>query len=202
MTQVRPFCADNVGNPFYPMRALRLALLGLSVLVCVRPTAFAAENAGVKVQASRSLSLAVVDLARGNAASEQLSDAFKEALSVAMSQRCKQPTPIKPARVDASRAGWGLGTGLYDVAVVIGGNVPKTMISSSFTIYKAVPQSGDPKRTISLVTRGGGPRPSAQLLADSFPEAIKGELFQKALVRYTGASDTAATEWKVADLGK
>src|SRR4051812_41842827 len=183
------------------MKALRLAVLALSVIACVRPAAFAAEEARVKVQASRSLSLAVVDLARGNAASEQLSEAFKESLSFVMSQRCKQPTPIKPARVDASRAGWGLGTGLYDVAVVIGGNVPKTMISSVFTIYKAVPQSGDPKRTISLVTREADAG-LARLLADSFPEAIKGELFQKAMVRYSGTSDTAATEWKVADLGK
>ena len=139
------------------MKAIRLAVLGLSVLACVPLTVSAAEEARVKVQASRALSLAVVDLARGNAATEQLSDAFKDSLSFVMSQRCKEPTPIKPARVDASRAGWGLGTGLYDVAVVIGGNVPKTMISSEFTIYKAVPQSGDPKRTISLITREADP---------------------------------------------
>ena len=182
------------------MKSFRLAVLCLSVVACVRPVAFAAAESPVKVQASRALSLAVVDLSRGNDASEQLSNAFKEGLSFEMSQRCNAPTPIKPARVDASRAGWGLGTGLYDVAVVIGGNVPKAMVSSQFTIYKAVPESGDAKRTISLITRKADPG-LAQLLADSFPEAIKGAFFQKALTLYSGGSDAAATEWKVAGLG-
>jgi len=183
------------------MKAFRLAVLCLSVLTCVQSSAFAAAEAGVKVEGSRALSLAVVDLDRGNAASEQLGDAFKESLSLEMSERCKEPTPIKLARVDGSRAGWGLGTGQYDVAVVIGGNVPRTMISSAFTICKAVPQSGDTKRTISLVMRKADPD-LARLLGDSFPEALKGEFFQKALIRYSGAPAAAATEWKVADLGK
>lgn len=182
------------------MKALRFAVFGLSLLVCIRPAAFAADDAGVKVQASSTLSLAVVDLNRGNDASEDVGNAFKEGMSFEMSQRCKAPTPIKPARVDAPRAGWGLGTGLYDVAVVIGGNVPKTMVSSQFTIFKATPQSGDPKRTICLVTRKADPG-LEQLLAESFPEAIKGAFFQKALARYSGAPADAATEWKVAGLG-
>lgn len=188
------------GVPFTPMKVLRFLALCVAVLACLRPAAFAADDARVKVQASRALSLAVVDLDRGNAASEQLSEAFKESLSFEMSQRCKEPTPIKPARVDAPRAGWGLGTGLYDVAVVIGGTVPKTMISSEFTVYKAVPASGDGKRVISLVTRNEDPG-LARLLAESFPEAIKGQFFQKALLRYSGAADAQPTEWKVAGLG-
>ena len=81
----------------------------------------AADEASLKIQPSRSLALAVVDLDRKNAASEQVSEAFKESLSFEMSQRCKMPTPIKPIKLDASRAGWGLGTGVYDLAVVIGG---------------------------------------------------------------------------------
>jgi hypothetical protein len=183
------------------MKALRFVVLGLSLLACIRPAAFAAEEAGVRVQASGTLSLAVVDLDRGNEAGEQLGNAFKEGLSFEMSQRCKAPTPIKVARVDAPRAGWGLGTGLYDVAVVIGGNLPKTMVSSQFTIYKATPQTGESKRTITLVTRKADPG-LEQLLAESFPEAIKGAFFQKALARYNGAPEDAATEWKVAGLGK
>jgi hypothetical protein len=102
--------------------------------------------------------------------------------------------------VDASRAGWGLGTGTFDVAVVIGGPVPKTMVSSSFSIWKAVPDSGDVKRTICLVTRNEDPG-LAKLLADSFPEALKGPFFQKALLRYSGAPDEKDTAWKVAGLG-
>lgn len=182
------------------MKAVRLAVIGLSVLVCAQPVAFAAEEARIKVQASRALSLAVVDLSRDNAASEQLSTAFKESLSAEMSERCKEPTPIKAVRVDASRAGWGLGTGLYDAAVVLGGNVPRAMSSSEFTIYKAAPQSGDAKRTVSLITRKADPG-LAQLLADSFPEVVKGEVFLKALVRYNGTPDTAASELKVAGVG-
>lgn len=182
------------------MKAVRIAVIGLSVFVCARPVAFAADEAHIKVQASRALSLAVVDLSRDNPASEQLSTAFKDGLSAEMSERCKEPTPIKIVRVDASRAGWGLGTGLYDVAVVLGGNVPRAMSSSDFTIYKALPQSGDAKRSISLITRKADPG-LAELLANSFPEVVKQEALLKALVRYNGAPDTASSELKVAGVG-
>ena len=160
----------------------------------------AGDTESVKVAASRALSLAVVDLDRKNPASEALHDAFKESLSFEMSQLCNMPTPIKPIKLDASRAGWGLGAGTYDVAVVIGGTVPKAMISSGFTIYKATPISGDQKRIICLVTRNEDPG-LARLLAQSFPEALKGPFFLKALMRYSGAPEDEATEWKFAGLG-
>lgn len=168
-------------------------------LVLSLSTAKAVEGESIKVEASRALSLAVVDLDRKNPVSEQLHDAFKESLSFEMSQRCKMPTPIKPIKLDASRAGWGLGTGTYDVAVVIGGTVPKTMVSSAFTIIKAVPASGDQKRIVCLVTRNEDPG-LAKLLAESFPEALKGQFFQKALLRYSGAPDDKDTDWKVAGM--
>lgn len=160
----------------------------------------AADENKVKVEASRALALAIVDLDRKNPASEALHEAFKESLSFEMSQLCNMPTPIKPVKLDASRAGWGLGTGTYDVAVVIGGAVPKTMVSSSVTIFKATPESGDAKRMICLVTRNEDPG-LAKLLAQSFPEALKGPFFQKALLRYSGAPETEATEWKFAGIG-
>lgn len=182
------------------MKALRhagLLFLSLTSLLSLRA---ATDDTRVQVQASRSLSLAIVDLDRKNVASDQLGEAFKESLSFEMSQRCKMPTPIKPIKLDAARAGWGLGTGVYDVAVVVGGTVPKTMVSSEFTITKAVPVSGDPKRVICLVTRNEDPG-LAKLLTESFPEALKGPFFQKALMRYSGAPETGETEWKVAGLG-
>jgi hypothetical protein len=181
------------------MKALpRVGMIVLS-LVFSLITAQAVEGESIKVEASRALSLAVVDLDRKNPVSEQLHDAFKESLSFEMSQRCKMPTPIKPIKLDASRAGWGLGTGTYDVAVVIGGTVPKTMVSSAFTIIKAVPASGDQKRIVCLVTRNEDPG-LAKLLAESFPEALKGQFFQKALLRYSGAPDDKDTDWKVAGM--
>lgn len=159
----------------------------------------AEEKDAVKVEASRALSLAIVDLDRKNPASDSVHDTFKESLSFQMSQLVNMPTPIKPAKVDASRAGWGLGAGTYDVAVVIGGTVPRTMISANFTVYKATPVSGDPKRVICLVTRNEDPG-LAKLLAQSFPEALKGPFFLKALLRYSGAPETEETEWKFAGL--
>jgi hypothetical protein len=181
------------------MKALRFAVATCLVAGSLL-TLSAADESSVKVKASSALSLAIVDLDRNNAACEQLHDAFKESLSFEMSQRVKAPTPIKVQKVDGPRAGWGLGTGVYDVAVVIGGSMPKTMISSQFTIYKAVPASGDVKRTVTLVTRNEDPG-LAKLLAEAFPEALKGQFFQKALLRYSGAPDTKETEWKVAGLG-
>jgi hypothetical protein len=182
------------------MHFLRHASLLLLSLTLTAGSALANGAESVKVAASRALSLAVVDLDRKNPASDALHDAFKESLSFEMSQLCNMPTPIKPIKLDASRAGWGLGTGTYDVAVVIGGTVPKTMISSGFTIYKAMPVSGDQKRIICLVTRNEDPG-LAELLAKSFPEALKGPFFLKALVRYSGAPEGEATEWKFAGLG-
>jgi hypothetical protein len=179
-----------------PLRHAGLLLFTVSSLLTLR----AADDASLKVQASRSLALAVVDLDRKNAASDQVSEAFKESLSFEMSQRCKMPTPIKPIKLDASRAGWGLGTGVYDVAVVIGGAVPKTMVSSAFTVIKAVSLSGDPKKVVSLITRNDDPG-LAQLLSESFPEAIKGPFFLKALMRYSGAPEADETGLKVASLG-
>jgi hypothetical protein len=182
------------------MHSLRHAGLLLLSLILTASFGWANDTESVKVAASRALSLAVVDLDRKNPASEALHEAFKESLSFEMSQRCNMPTPIKPVKLDASRAGWGLGTGTYDVAVVIGGTVPKAMISSGFTIYKAMPASGDQKRIICLVTRNEDPG-LAKLLAQSFPEALKGPFFLKALLRYSGAPEGEATDWKFAGLG-
>lgn len=158
------------------------------------------EPAIVKVEASRALSLAIVDLDRKNPASESLHESFKDSLSSELSQLCKMPTPIKPIKLDASRAGWGLGTGAYDVAVVIGGNVPRAMVSSAFTLIKAVPESGDPKRVVTLVVRNEDPG-LAKLLNDAFPEAIKGQFFQRALMRYSGAPEDSRDGLKVAGIG-
>ncbi len=170
----------------------------LCLLVACLPLT-ASDKATVKVEASRALSLAIVDLDRKNPASDSVHETFKESLSYEMSQLCNMPTPIKPVTVDASRAGWGLGTGAYDVAVVIGGVVPRTMVSANFTIYKATPASGDPKRVICLVTRNEDPG-LAKLLAQSFPGALKGSFFLKALLRYGGAPETEQIEWKFAGL--
>jgi len=183
------------------MKSLRHAALIVLSLCAFHPLR-AGDDTSVKVQASRSLSLAVVDLDRKNAASEQLTDAFKESLSFQMSQRCKMPTPIKPIKLDAARAGWGLGTGTYDVALVIGGTVPKTMVSSSFSVIKAVSASGNPKRVVSLVTRNEDPG-LAKLLNEAFPEAINGPFFLKALMKYSGEdeADGKNAGWKVAGIG-
>jgi hypothetical protein len=182
------------------MKPFRYAGVLVVTVLLAANLARAGETEAVKVEASRALALAVVDLDRKNPASEQVQDAFKESLSFEMSQRCKMPTPIKPVKLDASRAGWGLGTGTYDVAVVIGGTVPKAMLSSAFTVLKAMPQSGDQKRIVCLVTRNEDPG-LAKLLAESFPEALKGQFFQKALLRYSGALEDKDTQWKVAGIG-
>lgn len=171
-------------------------VLGLIAALSLRA---AKDESIVKVEASRALIVAVVDLERNNPASESLHDAFKESLSYQMSQRCKMPTPVKIVRLDASRAGWGLGTGTYEVGLVFGGTVPKAMISSSFTVIKAQPESGNPRRVISLVTRNEDPG-LAKLLSDSFLDALKGEYFQKALARYSGNPDNAEAGWKLAGL--
>ncbi len=178
---------------------MKFPKIALVCLLAALPgvTLFASEKTVVKVEASRALSLAIVDLDRKNPASDPLHEAFKESLSYEMSQVCQMPTPVKPVKADASRAGWGLGTGAFDVAVVIGGNVPKTMISAAFTVLKAEPESGDVRRTICLVTRNEDPG-LAKLLTQAFPEALQGAFFQKALQRYCGIPEAEETQWKIA----
>jgi hypothetical protein len=179
------------------MKANLVAIVLAAVLSLGASRSVAEGNEGLRVEASRALSLAVVDLDRKNPVSDQVADAFKESLSFVLSQRTKMPSPIKPLKVDGSRAGWGLGAGAYDAAVVIGGKMPKTMVSAEFTIIRAVPESGDEKGIVTLVMRKDDPG-LAKLLEASFAEAIQGPFFRKALQQYCGAPAEQPIGWKVA----
>jgi|GEM_PF-1916671 len=184
-------------TPYPRMKANLVAIVLAAVLSLGSSHSFAEGNEGLRVEASRALSLAVVDLDRKNPVSDQVADAFKESLSFVLSQHTKMPSPVKPLKMDGSRAGWGLGTGAYDAAVVIGGKVPKTMVSAAFTIIRAVPESGDEKGIVTLVMRKDDPG-LAKLLEASFGEAIQGPFFQKALQQYCGMPAEQPIGWKVA----
>jgi hypothetical protein len=172
---------------------INLLAAAISAMLMLLSTKLPAlENTNIKIEASRALSLAVVDLDRKNPAGEQVADLFKTTLSVVLSQLTNMPSPVKPLKMDASRAGWGLGTGAYDAAVVIGGKVPRTMISAAFTIIRAMPDAGDEKCIIYLVIRNDDPG-LARLLTESFPEVIKEPELQKILAQYRGAPESKQT---------
>jgi hypothetical protein len=179
---------------------LHLGCLGLCLASALLMRA--AESDSMKVESSRGLRLAVVDLDRHNAASEQLRQTFAESLGFEISQRSKMPVPVKPLPCDAARAAWGVANGSFDIAVVVGGNVPSALVSADFYILKATPGSGHGKRTICLVIRQDDPGLVA-MITDSFPASLKGPFFQKALARYSGDStpEGAGLEWRFASSG-
>lgn len=179
----------------------RFSLAGV-YFVAICGTLAAAPDASVKVEASRAMKMAVIDSDRKNPASEQVQQTFAESLGYELSQRCKAPVPVKPTAPDVQRAAWGLGNGVYDVVIVVGANVPSAMISADFRVLKAVPVSGDIKRAMCMIIRVDDPG-LATMLEASFPEALKGQFFQKAIARYSGKaiSEGGGAEWKIASLG-
>lgn len=152
----------------------------------------------VRVESSRALKLAVVNLDHHNPASEQLQQTFAESFGFEVSQRCKSPIPVKPIIRGAQEAAFGLGTGSLDFAVVFGSNIPPALVSSDYLILKAIPASGNAKHGISLILRNDDPG-LVRIIEQSFPEALKGEFFQKALLKYSGENAPGSPgEWKIA----
>jgi hypothetical protein len=144
----------------------------------------------IRVESSRSLKLAVVNLDRHNPASEQLQQTFAESFGFEVSQRCKSPVPVKPTVRGAQEAAFGLSTGSLDFAVVFGSNVPPALVGSDYLILKAVPASGNARNDDPGLVR---------IIEQSFPEALKGEFFQKALLKYSGENAPGSSgDWKIA----
>ncbi|MBI2517182.1 MAG: hypothetical protein HYV95_09725 [Opitutae bacterium] len=179
----------------------RISLAGVCFVALCGALA-AAPDASIKVEASRAMKMAVIDSDRKNPASEQVQQTFAESLGFELSQRCKAPVPVKPSTPDVQRAAWGLSNGVYDVVIVLGASVPSALVSSDFRVLKAVPVSGDLKRALCMIIRVDDPG-LASMLEASFPEALKGQFFQKAIARYSGKaiSEGDGGEWKIAGLG-
>lgn len=176
--------------------------LAVAIYVATLGVLSAAPDTSVKVEAGRAMKMAVIETDRKNPANEQVRQAFAESLGYELSQRYKAPVPVKPTTPDVQRAAWGLGNGVYDVVIIIGPNVPSAMVSSDFRVLKAIPVSGDLKRALCMILRVDDPGLAAMLEA-SFPEALKGQFFQKAIARYSGKplSEGGGAEWKIAGLG-
>ncbi len=155
-------------------------------------------NGSVRVESSRGLKLAVVNADRHNPANDQLHQTFAESLSFEISQRCKTLMPVKVTVRNAQEASFGLGEGSCDLVVVIGSNVPAALINSDFQILRAQPASGSVKRYVSLIFRAEDAG-LVNILQQSFPDALKGDFFQKALMRYSGETgEKEKTDWKIA----
>lgn len=154
------------------------ALLALA-LPCA---AFAKE---VKVEASRAIKLAVVDADRKSPGREAFHEVFADTLAFELSQRLKEPTPVKHTVSDVERASWGLGNGIFDVAIVIGNGFPRALVSSDFEVLKATPNSPKAKFVLYFVIRKDDPS-LATLMQDAFPETLKGQIFLRAYAKQVG----------------
>ncbi|HLP26465.1 MAG TPA: hypothetical protein VK477_12355, partial [Acidobacteriota bacterium] len=76
-------------------------LVGLLAWACAFTATFAAEKNELRVEASRALRLAIIDRDSRAAGHDTLHSAFAEALAFDLSQRCKEPVPVKPLVADA-----------------------------------------------------------------------------------------------------
>jgi hypothetical protein len=159
-------------------RFLRAAL----ALACLGGTALAKD---VTVEASRAIKLAIVDADRKAPGRESFHQTFADTLGFELSQRLKEPTPVKQAPADLDRASWGLGNGVYDVALVIGKSLPRAIVSSDFEVLKATPTSPNAKFSLFFVIRKEDPG-LAQLMQAAFPDTLKGQFFLRAYARQLG----------------
>lgn len=157
--------------------SLAVVALGLA-----SASAFASQ---VKVEASRAIKLAVIDADRKAPGREAFHQVFADTLGFELSQRLNEPMPVKPTTPDVDRASWGLGNGIYDVALVIGSSLPRAMVSSDFEVLKATPTSGKAKFFLFFIIRKDDPA-LAKLMGEAFPEALKGQFFLRAYAKQLG----------------
>lgn len=152
------------------------------VLILLPVVAFAKD---VKVEASRAIRLAVIDADRKSPGRESFHEVFSDTLAFELSQRLKEPTPVKHTVSDVERASWGLGNGNFDVAVVIGNGLPRAMVSSDFEVLKATPNSPKAKFVLYFVIRKDDAALAA-LMQEAFPAALKGQFFLRAYAKQLG----------------
>ncbi|MBA3850184.1 MAG: hypothetical protein C0502_09355 [Opitutus sp.] len=156
-----------------------VALLALALI----PAGAGAKE--VKVEASRAIKLAVIDADRKAPGREAFHQTFADTLGYELGQRLKEPTPVKPVTQDADRAAFGLGNGIFDVALVVGHNLPRALVSSDFDVLKAAPTSGKGKFHLYFIIRKDDAS-LAKLMQDAFPEALKGQFFLRAYAKQLG----------------
>ncbi len=144
-----------------------------------------AALANVKVEASRAIKLAIIDADRKAAGREAFHEVFSDTLAYELSQRLKEQTPVKHTVSDVERASWGLGNGIFDVALVISNGLPRAMVSSDFEVLKATPNSPKAKFVLYFVIRKDDPG-LATLMQEAFPEALKGQFFLRAYAKQLG----------------
>ncbi|HLP25177.1 MAG TPA: hypothetical protein VK477_05845 [Acidobacteriota bacterium] len=174
-------------------------LVGLLACACAFTATFAAEKNELRVEASRALRLAIVDRDFRAAGHDTLHTAFAEALAFELGQRCKEPVPVKPQMSDADRAAWGLANGSFDVGLVVGSSVPRAMVSADFEVIKATQTGGKGKFALYFIVRKEDPG-LAEMLTATFPEALKGQFFLRAVAKANGQE--VPEDWKVAIAAK
>lgn len=168
-------------------------LVLVAALACALVAASGADKNSVRVEASRSLRLAIIDTNRKAAGHDALHAAFGEALAFEIGKR-GEPLPVKVQEADADRAAWGLSNGSFDVGLVIGNNVPRAVVSSDFELLKATQRDGKGKFALYLVLRKDDPGMS-RVLSAAFPESLKGEFFLWAVAKANGLD--APENWKL-----
>jgi hypothetical protein len=99
--------------------------------------------------------------------------------------------PLKPVLVEARAAAEGLASGTYDLVVVIGSNIPASLVNSDFKRLKAVPTTGNSKDVVNLLVMKDD-RKLSSMLDEAFPSALNESFFQLAYANYR------KTEWSVA----
>ena len=154
----------------------------------------------MRVQSSRTMKVAVINADQNNPANERLHKAFAASLGFEISLCYHTPVPVKSVEVEAQDASNGLSNGSYDLVVVIGGEVPSILLSSSFKRLKAVPTTGNAKHSVNLLVNKDDSTLS-EMLDDSFASVLNERFFQLAFATYRKSTlGLEKTEWNVAAL--
>ena len=154
-------------NPYRNMNSLiRGSLVFFSLCV---GTALAAET--VKVASSRELRLAIVDPAKPSAAREATHAAFAASLRAAVTKQCGGEVGVRMKCVPADNAAFNLGTGVYDAVLVLGGSLPRALMTSDVSRLSATLGAGKTEKKVYLIF-GNEDATLAGLLSNTFDTAL------------------------------
>jgi len=146
--------------------------------VCV--TLATAVESTVKVAASPELRLAIVDSSKATAARAASHLAFAESLSQAISLQSGGKIGVQVKCVDADHAAFNLGTGVYDVVLVLSGSLPRALMISEVSRLSATLGAGSTEKKVYLIFSNGDEL-LAKLFYASFPIALTDNRFLDAV---------------------
>jgi hypothetical protein len=181
-------------NPLYSMNAI---IRGSFIFSCLCVSLAVATPAAVTVASSRELRLAVVDSSKATPARDASHAAFALCLGQAVSRQGGGEIGVKVKCVSADHAAFNLGTGVYDVVLVLSGSLPRALMISDVSRLSATLGSGRSEKKVYMIFSNGDETLS-RLLTTSFAQALTDNKFLDAVDGISSRLASAGEGSKVA----